>query len=73
VLSSLILVIELGDKCDGVETRFVQCSLWASDLVRQYIDESVMDLYYYALVEFLTEFVVAKRRNGTCREVTDET
>jgi hypothetical protein len=69
----MVLVIEVEDTCDGVETRFAQRPLRVFEQAHQYIGESMMDLEHRALVKISKDSVVVTRRNGTCREVTEET
>jgi hypothetical protein len=69
----MVLVIEVEDTCDGVETRFARRPLRVFERAHQYIGESMMDLEHRALVKVSKDSVVVTIRNGTCREVTEET
>ncbi len=66
----MALVIEVGDTCDGVETRR---SSQVSGQAHQHIDESKMDLLHRMSATVSKDSVVATRRNVMCREVTEET
>jgi hypothetical protein len=67
------LVIGVEDTCDGVDTRFARRQLRAFEQAHLCIDESMMDLEYHVLVDISKASFVVTRRNGTCREVTEET